>query len=90
MQVKFNPKDSNIFASCSLDNTIKVWGLKTSTPFFSLNEHKLGVNCIDYAIAGDKPYLISGSDDKVFPSLQAHSSDHPHLGLPDEDMYPNP
>ena len=25
----------------------------------------MGVNCIDYAIAGDKPYLISGSDDKV-------------------------
>ena len=66
MQVKFNPKDSNTFASCSLDNSIKVWGINSSTPyFFSLSEHKMGVNCIDYAIAGDKPYLISGSDDKV-------------------------
>ena len=65
MQVKFNPKDSNTFASCSLDNSIKVWGINSSTPYFSLSEHKMGVNCIDYAIAGDKPYLISGSDDKV-------------------------
>ena len=65
MQVKFNPKDSNTFASCSLDNSMKVWGINSSTPYFSLSEHKMGVNCIDYAIAGDKPYLISGSDDKV-------------------------
>ena len=65
MQVKFNPKDSNTFASCSLDNSIKVWGINSSTPYFSLSEHKMGVNCIDYAIAGYKPYLISCSDDKV-------------------------
>ena len=57
MQVRFNPKDSNTFASCSLDNTIKVWGLNTTSPYFSLNEHKMGVNCIDYSSAGDKPYL---------------------------------
>ena len=65
MQVKFNPKDSNTFASCSLDNTIKVWGLNSTSPYFSLNEHKMGVNCIDYSIESDKPYLMSGSDDKV-------------------------
>ena len=71
MQVKFNPKDSNVFASCSLDNSIKVWGLNTSSPYYSLNEHKLGVNCIDYSTASDKPYLVSGSDDKVSHLLQA-------------------
>ena len=65
MQVKFNPKDSNTFASCSLDNTIKVWGLNTSSPYYTLNEHKAGVNCLCYSPAGDKPYLLSGSDDKV-------------------------
>ena len=27
MQVEFNPKDSNTFASASLDRTVKVWGL---------------------------------------------------------------
>ena len=72
MQVRFNPKDSNTFASCALDNTIKVWGLNTASPFFSLNEHKMGGNCIDYSIAGDKPYLVSGSDDKVLLLLQPH------------------
>lgn len=65
MQVKFNPKDSNTFASCSLDNTIKVWGLNTSSPYYTLSEHKAGVNCLCYSPAGDKPYLLSGSDDKV-------------------------
>lgn len=74
MQVKFNPKDSNTFASCSLDNSIKVWGLNTSSPYFSLNEHKLGVNCIDYSTASDKPYLVSGSDDKVDFDFQRETS----------------
>lgn len=32
----------------------------------------MGVNCIDYAIAGDKPYLISGSDDKVYDVISSH------------------
>lgn len=88
MQVKFNPKDSNTFASCSLDNTIKVWGLNASSPYFSLNEHKMGVNCIDYSSANDKPYLISGSDDKVSFFSRCHA-DGAHLGLPDEDVHPD-
>lgn len=90
MQVKFNPKDNNTFASCSLDNSIKVWGINSSSPYFSLSEHKMGVNCIDYATAGDKPYLISGSDDKVgctpFPSF----IDCSYLGLSDQNLYSNP
>ncbi len=48
MQVKFNPKDTNTFASASLDRTIKVWGLTSATPYFSLEGHERGVNCIDY------------------------------------------
>jgi hypothetical protein len=32
MQVKFNPKDTNTFASASLDQSIKVWGLGPHTP----------------------------------------------------------
>lgn len=88
MQVKFNPKDSNTFASCSLDNTIKVWGLNASSPYFSLNEHKMGVNCIDYSSANDKPYLISGSDDKVALFSSSHA-DGANLGLPDEDVHPD-
>jgi WD40 repeat protein len=48
MMVKFNPKDTNTFASGSLDRTIKVWGLTANTPYFSLEGHQRGVNCIDY------------------------------------------
>ncbi|KAK8795705.1 hypothetical protein WA158_000361 [Blastocystis sp. Blastoise] len=63
MQVKFNPKDPNVFASCSLDSTINVWGLNNPTPFFTLRDHKMSVNAIAYYPRADKPYLISGSDD---------------------------
>ena len=63
MQVKFNPKDTNTFASASLDRTIKVWGIGSSTPHFTLEGHKKGVNCIDYYPGADKPYLLSGADD---------------------------
>eukprot|EP00171_Calliarthron_tuberculosum_P010492 IDg10492t1 len=36
MQVKFNPKDPNTFASASLDHTIKVWNLSSPVPNFTL------------------------------------------------------
>ncbi|GLE03440.1 hypothetical protein PINS_up012342 [Pythium insidiosum] len=65
MMAKFNPKDTNTFASASLDRTIKVWGLGSAHPHFSLDGHERGVNCVDYYPGGDKPYLISGSDDKT-------------------------
>ncbi|OQS01905.1 coatomer subunit beta' [Thraustotheca clavata] len=65
MMAKFNPKDSNTFATASLDRTVRVWGLGSSHPHFTLEGHERGVNCIDYYPGGDKPYLISGSDDKT-------------------------
>jgi len=63
MQVEFNPKDTNTFASASLDRTVKVWGLNASTPHFSLEGHERGVNCIGYFRGGDRPYIVSGADD---------------------------
>jgi len=65
MQVKFNPKDTNTFASASLDRSIKVWGLGSPTPHYTLEGHERGVNCIDYYPSGDKPYLLSGADDRT-------------------------
>ncbi|CAH2053584.1 unnamed protein product, partial [Thlaspi arvense] len=63
MQVVFNPKDTNTFASASLDRTIKIWNLGSPDPNFTLDAHQKGVNCVDYFTGGDKPYLITGSDD---------------------------
>jgi coatomer subunit beta' len=65
MMVRINPRDTNTFASASLDRTIKVWGLTANTPHFSLESHEKGVNCVDYYPGGDKPYLLSGADDHV-------------------------
>eukprot|EP00117_Sycon_ciliatum_P018174 scpid38622/ scgid16887/ Coatomer subunit beta&apos; Beta&apos; p102 len=65
MQVVFNPKDNNIFASASLDRRIKVWQVGQSVPNFTLEGHDAGVNCIDYFQGGDKPYLVSGADDRT-------------------------
>lgn len=66
MQVAINPKDPSTFASASLDRTIKVWGLNSTTPHFSLEGHERGINCVSYCNSGDRPYLISGSDDQTF------------------------
>ncbi|CAN8072036.1 unnamed protein product [Agarophyton chilense] len=63
MQVKFNPKDPNTFASASLDHTVKVWNLSSPVPNFTLEGHEKGVNCVDYYNGGDKPYLVTGGDD---------------------------
>lgn len=65
MQVKFNPKDPNTFASASLDHTVKVWNLSSPVPNFTLEGHDKGVNCVDYYNGGDKPYLVTGGDDKT-------------------------
>jgi len=67
MMCQWNPKDNTIFASCSLDRSIKVWGITggNSNAHFTLSGHKKGVNCIEYAPTGEKPYLISGADDRA-------------------------
>lgn len=44
---------------------LKVWQLGSSSPNFTLEGHEKGVNCIDYYSGGDKPYLISGADDRL-------------------------
>jgi len=84
MQVKINPKDTNTFASASLDTSIKVWGLGSHVPHYTLEGHEKGVNCVDYYPSGDKPYILSGADDRtvkiwdyqtksIVHSLEGHS-----------------
>lgn len=65
MQIVINPKDKNTFASASLDRNVKVWQIGSNTANFTLEGHEKGVNCVDYCHIGDKPYLISGADDRL-------------------------
>jgi len=65
MMVKFNPKDTNTFASASLDRSVKVWGLGSPVHHYTLEGHERGVNCVDYYPSGDKPYILSGADDRT-------------------------
>eukprot|EP00009_Paramoeba_aestuarina_P002379 CAMPEP_0201507694 /NCGR_PEP_ID=MMETSP0161_2-20130828/1285_1 /ASSEMBLY_ACC=CAM_ASM_000251 /TAXON_ID=180227 /ORGANISM="Neoparamoeba aestuarina, Strain SoJaBio B1-5/56/2" /LENGTH=988 /DNA_ID=CAMNT_0047902129 /DNA_START=135 /DNA_END=3101 /DNA_ORIENTATION=- len=65
MEVVFNPKDANMFASASLDRTVKVWGLGSSSAYFTLEGHDKGVNCVDYFQGADRPYIASGADDRT-------------------------
>ena len=39
--------------------------MSSGAPNYSLDGHERGVNCIDYFQGGDKPYLVSGGDDKT-------------------------
>ncbi|SBS81826.1 coatomer subunit beta, putative [Plasmodium ovale] len=78
MMCKFNPKDTYIFASASLDKTIKIWGVQNNTavvtkPHFTLTGHTKGVNCIDYSGSGETSYIISGSDDKTIRIWDYHT-----------------
>jgi len=63
MDIKFNPKDPNTFATASLDESIKFWGLGSTKPRFTLKGHQAGVNCIEFFPGADKPYIASGGDD---------------------------
>lgn len=65
MMAKINPKDTNTYATASLDRTVKVWSLGSPFPNFSLEGHDRGVNCVDYYHGGDKPYIVSGADDQT-------------------------
>ncbi|KAL0351505.1 UNVERIFIED_CONTAM: Coatomer subunit beta'-1 [Sesamum calycinum] len=83
MQVNFNHKDTNTFAGASLDHSIKIWNLGSPDPNFPLDAHLKGVNCVDYFVSGDKPYLISGSDDhtaKVLRMVQSAYGMEPLIG----------
>lgn len=63
MDVAFNPKDQNTFATASLDRTIKIWNLSSPKANYTLEGHEKGINTISYYPGADKPYLVSGADD---------------------------
>ncbi|SCZ92621.1 BZ3500_MvSof-1268-A1-R1_Chr5-2g08039 [Microbotryum saponariae] len=85
MNLSFNPKDANTFASACLDRTVKVWSLGSATANFTLDAHEKGVNYVEYYHGGDKPYLVTTGDDRqikiwdylsksCIQTLEGHSS----------------
>lgn len=64
MSVAINPKDPSVFATASLDRTVKIWTIGKSDPNLTILAHETeGVNYVEYYPHQDKPYLITCSDD---------------------------
>jgi hypothetical protein len=85
MNASWSPVDSNIFATSCLDGVIRIWNIN-GTLNYSLRGHTKGVNWVDWYQSGDKPFLISGSEDTTvivwnyqtksqIQKLTAHSRD---------------
>lgn len=65
MNLAFNPKDSNSFASACLDRTVKIWTPGSPVANFTLEAHDRGVNYVEYYHGGEKPYLVTTGDDRT-------------------------
>lgn len=65
MAVAFNPKDANLLATASLDGTVKMWNIASTShsPVFTLKGHEKGVNTLSFYAGADRPYLVTGGDD---------------------------
>ncbi|KAF7356710.1 Coatomer subunit beta' [Mycena venus] len=65
MNICFNPKDTNTFATACLDRTVKMWSIGAPTANFTMDAHEKGVNSVDFYPGTDKPYLVTTGDDKT-------------------------
>ncbi|KIM61439.1 hypothetical protein SCLCIDRAFT_121865 [Scleroderma citrinum Foug A] len=65
MNIAFNPKDTNTFASACLDRTVKMWSLGSPHANFTMDAHDKGVNYVDFYPGPDRPYLVTTGDDKT-------------------------
>ncbi|GJU93726.1 coatomer subunit beta'-2-like protein [Tanacetum coccineum] len=74
MQVAFNPRDTDVFASVSLDSTIKFWDLGSLVPRLSINAHEKGLNGVEFCDTEEKLYFVTGHTNNV-TSIQYVKSD---------------
>lgn len=63
MALAKNPKEPHVFASASLDGTLKLWNVNSTNSHMTLSGHQSGVNCVAF-FSGDRALLLSGGDDK--------------------------
>ncbi|KAK7053051.1 Coatomer subunit beta' [Paramarasmius palmivorus] len=73
MNLAFNPKDSNTFASACLDRTVKMWSLGSPNANFTMDAHEKGVNYVDFYPGSDRPYVATTGDDKTVKVWDYHS-----------------
>lgn len=62
MDVKIQSQSEDVFATASLDGTIKLWNINSKVSNCTLKGHKAGINCIEFS-RGSRPILASGGDD---------------------------
>lgn len=65
MKVAVNPKENDMFASCSVDKKIKLWSFSNKNSNLTIEGHLKGVVSLVFCPMIDKTYLASGSDDKT-------------------------
>ncbi|KIK14412.1 hypothetical protein PISMIDRAFT_17292 [Pisolithus microcarpus 441] len=65
MNMAFNPKDANTFASACLDRTIKMWSLGSPHLNFTMDAHDKGIDYVDFYPSPDHPYIVTTGDDKT-------------------------
>ena len=84
MDVKWNPKDTTTFVSCSLDGTAIFWDISSDQPRFTQKISTKCINSVAFCSQGDRSLLAAGSDDhdiriidlqtrSVIATLSAHS-----------------
>jgi coatomer subunit beta' len=76
MNLAFNRKDANTFASACLDRTVKMWSLGAGSANFTMDAHDKGVNYVDFYPGADKPYHWRRQDGQG-------------LGLPQQELCAN-
>ena len=88
MCVAGNPKEAQVFASASLDGTLKLWNINSSNSHMTLTGHQSGVNCVAF-FSGDRALLLSGGDDKsvILWNYQVGLTEDPPKGSQFDDVH---